>query len=278
MQPRGHTGDRVSRFLRGGDVRLSNARLGDLARDVDTTGGSGEWVARTIARSRLGNSPQYLDAWEERRQGGPEHPADRRDVLAAHIASESIGTPDEPAAQSHLQGLVAEYVWYEAVRQGEIPVETEIVRIEEPSWSVSDAGGDGLVIFNFDRELRFCIWESKAHEGESDVRDVVSGACRQLDKKAIRYLARMSKIGQSFLDGDLRVFYGRLAELWRNQTDTAAGGVSVTTKHSDVDDCFDNLGSYWSFEGSRQRQGIVVVIDDFPSFAAGVRERLWSGL
>jgi hypothetical protein len=151
------------------------------------------------------------------------------------------------------------------------------VRIEEPSWSAIDGGGDGLVIYRISQDLAFCLWESKAHGGQT-VRDVVNGACRQLDKKAIRYLARMSKIGQEFLDEELRAFYGRLAELWRNQAREAAGGVSVTTSSKDVGECFDNMGAYWLFAERDQRQGLVAVIENFSEFAVRVREHLWTGL
>jgi hypothetical protein len=178
-----------------------------LTADGATRQDAANWIASSIARTRMGNSPAYLEAWEQRRQGGPEHSPDQKAVLEAFIASEAIGPPAAPAVAVHLEGLVAEHIWYELIREGDVPLEFEILRVEEPSWSPTDSGGDGLVVYRAEDDLAFCLWESKAHGGGSTrVRDVVNGACRQVEKKAIRYLARMSKLGQDLDDEELRTF------------------------------------------------------------------------
>jgi hypothetical protein len=224
-------------------------------------------VAAEIAWLRCGGAPQYYDAWVSRYQGGPPHGADLLACLAAFLGSESVGTADDPAPQVHLDGFVAEHVWHlllveDALGRG-IPL-----RVDRPDWSVTDSGGDGLAIYDMAGTLSFRLWESKAHTGEGTVRDVVNGAARQIDSKALRYLARFSKIGQTLEQPALRLFYGRLVEFWRTSDAAAGGGISVSTASEDIADCFGGIGNYWSFANFDQRQGMVVVIQEFSAFDA----------
>lgn len=234
-------------------------------------------IAAEIAYLRCGGAPQYYDAWLGRWAGGAEHSGELLACLEAFVASESIGTPDHPAVQVHLEGFVAEHLWYllvveDALNRG-VPL-----RVEGPDWSVTDSGGDGLAIYRDGDELSFRLWESKAHSGEGNVRDVVNGAARQINLKAFRYLARFSKIGQSVEEVALKEFYGRLVDLWRDSDTKAGGGVSVATAAHEIQDCFGGIHHYWSFVNVDQRQGIVVVVPDFAEFARLVREQLWRGL
>lgn len=234
-------------------------------------------VAAEIAFRRCGGAPKYYDAWLSRYDGGPPHSADLLLCLEAFLGSESIGTADDPAPQVHLDGFVAEHVWYlllmeDALKRGRPH------RIDGPDWSVTDSGGDGLAIYREADALSYRLWESKAHTGKGSVRDVVNGAARQIDSKALRYLARFSKIGQTVDDHALRTFYGQLLELWRNSDRKAGGGISVTTSSDSITNCFSGIGDYWAFANGDQRQGMVVVIPDFSEFASSVRGELWKGL
>jgi hypothetical protein len=234
-------------------------------------------VAVHIVWERCGGAPQYFDAWLDRYDGGSPHPPELLDCLVAFVASESIGTPQEPASREHLEGFVAEHVWHlltieNALRYG-IPV-----RVDGPDWSVTDSGGDGLAVYRPNGTLMFRLWESKAHTGDGIVREVVNGACRQVDRKALRYLARFSKVGQSLDDPELQEFYGRLPELWRNAAREAGAGISVATASNATSDCFGSCPNYWHFTHDDQRQGIVVTIEDYAAFAELVREELWKGL
>jgi hypothetical protein len=236
------------------------------------------WVATYVARLRCGNSPLLFNAWLTRLQGGAQHPAELHDVLVAHVASDSIGTPAAPAPTAHLEGLVAEHIWH--------ALTTEVggalgkpIRVEEPSWSVTDAGGDGLAIFRVGDTFAFRLWESKSHTAAHPVGDTVNRACRQLSANAMRYLARFSKVGQELADAQLARFYGRLAELWRNADPASGAGVSVcTSPAADLDGSFEALGEYWEFTERLQREGLLAIIEDFPHFAIRVREHLWNGL
>lgn len=234
-------------------------------------------VTTHIARVRCGGAPQYFDAWLARHGGGPEHSADLLECLAALVASESIGMPPDGASDEHIEGFVAEHIWHLLTLEDALTFGVP-VRVDEPDWSVTDSGGDGLAIYRSNGTLVFRLWESKAHTGEGTVRDVVNGACRQVNSNAMRYLARFSKVGQGLGDPEMQQFYGRLLELWRAAAREAGGGISVATKSDVIADCFGNYRSYWAFGNDDQRQGLVVTIEDYAAFAKQVRQELWNGL
>ena len=185
--------------------------------------------------------------------------------------------PPDGASDEHIEGFVAEHIWHLLTLEDALTFGVP-VRVDEPDWSVTDSGGDGLAIYRWNGALVFRLWESKAHTGEGTVRDVVNGACRQVNSNALRYLARFSKVGQGLGDPELQQFYGRLLELWRAAAREAGGGISVTTKSDAIADCFGNYPSYWAFVHDDQRQGLVVTIEDYAAFAKQVRQGLWKGL
>ena len=152
-------------------------------------------VATHIARERCGGAPQYFDAWLARHGGGPPHPQDLLDCLIAMVASESIGLPPDGGRDEHIEGFVAEHIWHLLTMENALTFGVP-VRVDGPDWSVTDSGGDGLAVYRSNGALVFRLWESKAHTGDGAVRDVVNGACRQVDSNALRYLARFSKVGQ----------------------------------------------------------------------------------
>ncbi len=235
-------------------------------------------VATHIAWERCGGAPQYFDAWLARHGGGPSHPPELLECLEPFVASESIGTPAAPAWHEHLEGFVAEHIWHLLTIENALTFGIP-VRVDGPDWSVTDSGGDGLAVYRPDGALVFRLWESKAHTGDGTAREVVNGACRQVDSNALRYLARFSKVGQGGLgDPDLQKFYARLPELWRDAAREAGAGISVATASEAISDCFGNCPSYWQFTHDDQRQGLVVKIDDYAAFATLVRKELWKGL
>ena len=252
--------------------RWAEVRLLDAHRDQ-----AAFRLAVHVAWHRCDGAPHYFDAWLQRYEGGEPHSDELLDCLIAFVGSESIGTPDRPAVQVHLEGFVAEHIWHLLTVENALALGNP-VRIDGPDWSVTDSGGDGLAIHRIDDSLVFRLWESKAHTGDGTVRDVVNGACRQIGSKALRYLARFSKVGQSVADAELQRFYGQLPQLWREGARQAGGGVSVSTKSPVIDDCFGNFDTYWSFSHDDQRLGLVVVVEDFSAFATLVREHLWKGL
>jgi hypothetical protein len=253
-------------------------RRAELSLQPARTEAASFWLAARIASVRCGNTPQYFNAWLTRWLGGPVHSDGMRECLEAFLGSESIGTAAAPAADDHLEGFVAEHIWHALAVEGATGFVTPL-RVDGPDWSVTDSGGDGLSVHRVGETLVFRLWESKAHASAGDVRDVVNGACRQLTSHALRYLARFSLVGQSLPDDELKLFYGQLVEHWRNASEMSGGGVSVTTTSSAANvDSFGNFHNYWDFADQEQRQGLLVVIDDFSNFAKRVREHLWKGL
>ena len=234
-------------------------------------------VSLDIAWHRCGGAPQYFNAWMARYQGGPSHDPELLKCLEAFVGSESIGTPAAPGYDSHVEGLVAEHIWHLLTNENTLAFGPP-VRVDGPGWSVTDPGGDGLAVYRRDDILVFRLWESKAHTGSGPVREVVNGACQQVDDKALRYLARYSKVGQSLPDPELQQFYGHLPEMWRTAAREAGGGISVSTASAAIEDSFQGFPAYWRFTHDDQRQGLVVTIDDYADFARLVREHLWKGL
>lgn len=234
-------------------------------------------VATHIARERCGGAPQYFDAWLTRHDGGPPHSPELLDCLLAMVASESIGKPPDGGSDEHIQGFVAEHIWHLLTMENALTF-GDPVRVDGPDWSVTDSGGDGLAIYRSNGTLVFRLWESKAHTSAGTVRDVVNGACRQVDSNALRYLARFSKVGQGLPDPELQNFYGRLLELWRAAAREAGGGISVATASNATKDSFGSYPNYWAFGHDDQRQGLVVTIEKYDDFAKQVRRELWKGL
>jgi hypothetical protein len=288
VQPAGAPGSATAPTLSSQDPRLSDLLEVEVHKDSThqwvearlpavNRASAALLVATHIARERCGGAPQYFDAWLTRHGGGPAHPPDLLDCLVAMVASESIGLPPDGASELHIQGFVAEHIWHLLTTENALTFGVP-VRVDGPDWSVTDNGGDGLAIYRSNGTLVFRLWESKAHTAESTVRDVVNGACRQVNSNALRYLARFSKVGQGLGDPELQQFYGTLLELWRAAAREAGGGVSVATASDSTADCFGNYPSYWAFGHDDQRQGLVVTIEDYADFAKQVRQELWKGL
>ena len=234
-------------------------------------------VAVHIAWERCCGAPQYFDAWAARREGGRPHEADFLECIEGFLGSECVGTRDAPAPDEHIEGFVAEHIWHLLTLENALAFGIPL-RVDGPDWSATDSGGDGLAVYRAGAALIFRLWESKAHTGDNPVRDVVNGACRQVTSRALRYLARFSKVGQTDSDAEVRHFYGCMPEMWKHAARGAGGGVSVSTASGEVTDCFGNYPSYWTFAHGDQRQGLVVTIDDYAEFAQAVREELWKGL
>jgi hypothetical protein len=239
------------------------------------------WLADLIVRLRCGALPAYYDVWRSKVNGeGSEVSETQARVLRAAVTTNLLesGTKE---TNHHEQGLVAEHIWFALTREGEQPGRT-LVRIEEPSWSVTDQGADGLAVFRIDSDLTFRLWETKKHDAEGKVRDTVNGACRQLDSGGIAYLARMSKTTQEAVrdDDELAGFYARMPDMWGDGDDCSGAGISVaTTDQTDWEDCFGGLPNYFTeHTGDRQREGLITRIPNFDEFTVAVREAIWNGL
>ncbi len=244
--------------------------------DVDTAAGA---IAEAIASKRLGQMQRLHEVWRSRRldpSGGSIEDGDLR-ILKAGLL-QNVGTPENPAADSHLHGLVAESIWYEVVANLDAGLGLPI-RVEGHDWSATDPGGDGLSVYADGAEnYLFRLWESKYHGTDSPVKDTVNLACRQVGLQSLSYLARFSLVAQQIADNEaLARFYGTLADLWVDCDPAAGVGISVGAgSDADVNDCFGNLTSYFDFD-SAQHQAQLHLIGDFGKLARRVQAELWKG-
>lgn len=234
-------------------------------------------LAATIAGRRLGVNPRLHELWTKNHSGKAGSPPDADIKLLKATLLENIGTPDDPADTSHLNGLIAEAVWIEVIKA----IDTGLgvpVRVEGHDWSVTDPGGDGLTVYATPEGFCFRLWESKHHGAATPVRETANFACRQLQKRSLSYLARFSLIAQDLAhDGQLAIFYGLLPEMWVNKDPAAGIGINVTAgSDADIEGDFGNITSYFELD-SPQHQATLHLMSDAVIFADTVRHEIWKG-
>jgi hypothetical protein len=238
-------------------------------------------LADRIIQHRCRGCPHHYQAWRQHVDGGPSPSGASKDALEAFIKP-VFGLPGNPDAvpQDHLEGFVAQYLWYFLTR--ETPTEDTVVRVEPPGFEAIDHGGDGLVIHRVPiGYLMFRLWEIKKCVGASVVSSTVSTAYSQLDAKAKEYLARYTAIGQELQnEPELADFYGQLIDLWVDAQPGAAVGVSVATSSDHIpQECFTTFGQRFpKFVDPVRLRGMLTAIGDFSDFACRVRDSVWIGL
>jgi hypothetical protein len=207
-------------------------------------------------------------------------PSASRSAISAFIRR-GLGLPEEHNPQDHLEGFIAEYLWY--FLSLDVSCE-EVVRIEPPSFAPTDPGGDGLAIHRIPTiptgYLMFRLWEIKKCTGDSPVSDTINIAYGQLNTKATEYLARYTTIGQELEDAELADLYSRLIELWIDAEPAAAAGVAIaTSQHRIPSRCFTTFGEKFPrFINPVRLRGMLTAIGDFSSFAENVRNFVWRAL
>lgn len=236
-------------------------------------------LADRIMEHRCIACPCHYKAWKQHVEGGPPPGGSSKDALIAFIKPAfGLPTDPEPVLPDHLEGFVAEQLWY--FLSLEVPLE-EIVRIERPGFLATDPGGDGLVIHRVRAgHLMFRLWEIKKCTGDSPVSATVNTAYNQLNSKATEYLARYTAIGQELPNAELAEFYGQLIDFWVEARPEAAAGVSVTTSTEHApQQCFTTFGQQFPrFVNPVRLRGMLTAIENFPAFAVKVRDMIWIGL
>jgi hypothetical protein len=236
-------------------------------------------LADAIVRHRTPRCPDHYQAWRTRFDGGAEPPAGVGRALLAFL-SPAFGLPggDVPP-DDHLEGFVAEHLWYFLAKEATDKEST--VRIEPPSFRVTDQGGDGLIIHRSDGGvLMFRLWEIKKATGERSVSATVGRAYRQLDANAISYLARYASTQEQLGDPDLDDLYGQMLDLWVEASPMAAAGIAVNTSVDKVPRrCFTTFGDKFPrFTDPVRLWGMVTAVSDFGGFAKLVQRAVWRGL
>lgn len=238
-------------------------------------------LAERIMEHKCRGCPHHYQAWRTRVLGGSAVPASSRDALRAFIRP-VFGLPEEPesVAQDHMEGFVAQYLWYFLAM--EMTSREAVERIEPPGFKATDPGGDGLVIHRVDEGyLMFRLWEIKKCVGEGSVSSTVGTAYRQLGAKATEYLARYTVIGQELDEKpELANFYGQLIELWVDARREAAAGICVATSQEKVPTrCFTTFGKRFpEFVEPVRLLGMLTAIEDLSCFTRRVRQYIWTGL
>lgn len=254
-------------------------RLAVASPDLDAAA----WlVADEMMKGRCGAARRTYDLWRARATGGPPLTTTEREMVETFVEP-SIGLPTDPTPRDpdHLQGAVAEYVWYLAARDWADEGRT-IRYIEKPSLFATEAGGDGLVVYRLttDGSLIFRLWEIKKYTGSGSISRVISNACAQLAARGKSYFAKYASLGEQLPDDELVNLYGELGERWITAHATAGAGVAVATSESKVPSkAFSQMHRHLpGLNRGAQLEGIVSGIGDFASFAEQVRRFLWTGL
>ena len=241
-------------------------------------------LAEKIVMHQCRGSLHHYEAWKQRVENGVPLPESSRKALREAFIGPVLGIPEEPDAipPDHLEGYVSQMLWYFLYLES--PPE-EIVRFEPPGFKSTDPGGDALAIHRVQNEyLMFRLWEIKkftgAPQSSTSVNSTVNRAYKQLNTKALEYLARYTAIGQEISDPNLSDFYGQLVDLWSEARKEASAGVSVVTSSAHVpEQCFTTFGQHFpKFVNPVRLRGMLTAVENFSSFALKVREFIWKGL
>jgi hypothetical protein len=234
-------------------------------------------VADTAVKWQCRGAIQHYDAWREAIIAGTPLTVDARRKLVPFIRP-AFGLPEAPPPAEHLQGHVAEYVWF-ILAEENVPADLTLRAIEGPSFMVTTPGGDGLVVYQRgDDVLIFRLWEIKKHHSTAGVSRTVSRALRQLDEKAEEYLAQLTTLANTY-DSDVGQLYAELSDLWLDRDERAGAGVAVSTSDDYLPkSCFGRMHKRFPELSIDQLAGLVVALGEFPAFASDVRDRIWNAL
>jgi hypothetical protein len=249
-------------------VRRSSSPEADLAR----------LLAEHIVLDRVGRRIDLMDTWRAVRDGRDDVDQRLRSVLD-ELVRPGVGSRDVPRSRDHLEGFIAEHLWYAVTRGSE---DDEPLRhVWGPSFDVTDPGGDGLAIHvDSAQELFFRLWETKKYTGPGDITATGLRAIRQLDREATRYLARFKGLGEEMGEADLADFHSVLVDLWLAKDDQAAIGISLASSSSAVNrSCFARMTRRFPhMDAPHQLRGQANGTDDFPAFVDDVVDEIWNGL
>ena len=220
---------------------------------------------------------QHLASWRARAAGGPAHTPAITSALEAFIEP-VFGMPGAPRLPDHVEGFVAQHLWYELT--SESAANDGIVFVTVPAFHVTAPGGDALVIQRLAEGLSFRLWELKKCTGNSKVSGTVSNAFSQIEANAAKYLAQYTATEQWTQVPEIASFIGTIIEQWLAAAPTASAGVAVNTSLALVPRrCFTNFGRRFPrFANPIRLRGLVTAVDDFAQFVVAVQGAVWTGL
>jgi hypothetical protein len=239
-------------------------------------------LADTAMQIVCGESP-VLERWRNRRDGGPPETGTALKAVETFV-SIGFGTPGSPPNDDHLQGHVAELIWYLVIAERLVARDGRaLVRAHPVKADPLEPGGDGLVVYvTPSGDYVFRLWEIKKHTAQAVISGTINRAGKQLAKRGHEYLAKLSGPESMVEDSSLRELYSSMVDLWFDRSEKAGVGVSVGTSASTAPSSHRSFGSirtaFPSFALPAQTEAIVVAIPDFADFASRVKGIVWSGL
>lgn len=236
-------------------------------------------LAHLIVKLRCSETP-YYQAWKNKADHNSEHSTEAASALRAFLGP-VFGAPNAEPHIDHLEGAIAEYLWYFVSLEAE---HTEPhVFIEPPKFNTTDKGGDGFVLHRDEGsgELMFRLWELKKKTGTRSLSTTISEASRQIEENGARYIAEYTAIGQKVDDLAIVEFCKQLYRHWHHATPQAAAGIAVATSDGEVtNQSFSGLGvtRLETFATPNRLRGFLATTTDFATFATKVKGYIWKGL
>jgi hypothetical protein len=235
-------------------------------------------LAEQIVRLHARGCPQHYEAWRERVLNGAPLSSQARAFLEA-LAGTSVGLPTAPRNDDHVEGFVAEHLWYFLTLEDTSG--DPIIHMEPPGLSATDPGGDGFVVHSrIGSALMFRLWEIKKFTGGGTVSATITRAYDQLSSRAERYLLRYTVIGEHSTNPHVKRLCSQLVDHWVDGNPEAAAGIAVTSSIDSVPKrCFARFGKKFPrFKKPRRLLGMITATTDFSAFAKSVRDNIWNGL
>jgi hypothetical protein len=222
-------------------------------------------------QSRCGGATGIYALWEDAALAGTTLTGtDRLKVLSFTTAV--FGSPENKPNEHHVQGHVAEWLWYLLTKERQEKDRT-IQLLDPPKFSVTEGGGDGFIVWS-DKNTNhfFRLWELKKHVSNSHVSATINTAYKQLSEHGARYLAQL--VGtHSLKSGDVGTLCAALVDLWVDADSRAGVGVAVTSATIPAPSrSFTKMGNKFpSFDKPGQLEGVLSTIEDFHALAEDVR-------
>jgi hypothetical protein len=280
----GTLGALVSRQPRGVDQVCPWEFVALAAPSKEHTAAAAWIVADAIMKGRTGTDTKAYNLWRTATlSGAPLEGTERAHVLA--FATPVFAAAGNEGKKSHgLAGYVGEWLWYLLAKEAPLEPGQKVEILPTPGPTVTDSGGDGIIIHRLEGAATtfvFRLWEMKKFTADksTDVSPTVRGAWQQLNEKGASYLAAMSWADKHLAE-DTRAFVSTLVPQWVNAAPSSNGGVSVAVNPAAAPDkAFHTAHNHFSTHTHPGAlQGLIVAIDDFESFAADVREYVWTAL
>ncbi|MGW7442024.1 hypothetical protein [Kitasatospora sp. NPDC054795] len=241
-------------------------------------------VADSVMQDRTGNQPAAYSLWRHAVLSGTKLAGDDRAEVLAFAIPVFKAAGEE--ATNALIGYVGEWLWYLITRELPPEVDRTIEIINSPSGTVTDSGGDGIVVHRLtgaEGGFSFRLWEMKKFTADptksSDVGTTIRNAWRQLGTSGAEYLAMMSFADQH-LSKDSHAFVSTLVRQWVQAAPSSNAGVSVALDETAVPQQAFHL-SHTHFTSHRHdgaMAGLIIGIDELGEFAKDVRSYVWNAL